>query len=97
MMYYTYLQEITKLPEECLKVHRELVRKWNLLPTISLTLQQEEYERLAQVEFSKMESVLQKMESEMTLRENEMYEIDQRLDTLEAMAESLGLQYGSDE
>ena len=93
MMFYSYLQEITKLPKGCRKSHNKLINSWNLLPTTSMTLQQEEYERLAEVELSKMEELLNKMENLNTLRENETYDMEQRLDTLEAMAEALGLIY----
>ena len=93
MMFYSYLQEITKLPKGCRKSHNKLINSWNLLPTTSMTLQQEEYERLAEVELSKMDELLNKMESLNTLRENETYDMEQRLDSLEAMAEALGLIY----
>lgn len=92
-MFYSYLQEITKLPKGCRKSHNKLINSWNLLPTTSMTLQQEEYERLAEVELSKMDELLNKMESLNTLRENETYDMEQRLDSLEAMAEALGLIY----
>ncbi|MCQ2306670.1 MAG: TIR domain-containing protein [Bacteroidales bacterium] len=91
MLFYTYLQEITKFPEGCRKSHDKLINSWNLLPTVSMTLQQEEYERLSQVELSKMEELLNKMESLNTIRENETYDMAKRLDTIEAMADALGL------
>ena len=93
MMFYSYLQEITKLPKGCRKTHDELSRSWNLLPTTSLALPQEEYERLQQTELSKMEELLNKMESDNRLRENETYDMELRLDSLEAMADALGLIY----
>lgn len=93
MMYYTYLQEITKLPKDCLKPHNELSRAWTLLPNVSLTMPQEEYERLANVEYSIMEDLMQKMEKAVSQMDNETYDLAQRLDTLSAMAETLGLSY----
>ncbi|MBP9993656.1 MAG: TIR domain-containing protein [bacterium] len=93
MMYYAYLQEITKLPKGCRKAHDELSRSWNLMPTTSLALPQEEYERLQQAELSKIKELLNKMESDNRLRENETYDMELRLDSLEAMADALGLIY----
>lgn len=89
MMYYSYLQELTKLPQSCYKSHNELSRGWNLLPTTSLALPQEEYERLAQQEMTKMEELLHKMETVITMKENDTYVLAQRLDTLEALANVL--------
>ena len=93
MMYYAYLQEVTKLPKGCRKAHDELSRSWNLMPTTSLALPQEEYERLQQAELSKIKELLNKMESDNRLRENETYDMELRLDSLEAMADALGVIY----
>lgn len=93
MLFYTYLQEITKFPEGCRKSHDKLINSWNLLPTTSMTLSQEEYERLAQIEVNKMDELLNKMESDNRLRENETYDMELRLDSLEAMTDALGLIY----
>lgn len=89
MMYYSYLQELAKLPQSSYKSHNELSRGWNLLPTTSLALPQEEYERLVQQEVTKMEELMHKMEAATTIKENETYEMEQRLDTLEAIANAL--------
>lgn len=93
LMFYSYLQEITKLPEGCRKSHNKLINSWNLLPTTSMALPQEEYERLAQIEVTKMDELLNKMESQNTLRENEIYDMGQRLDSIEAIADVLELIY----
>lgn len=92
MMYYTYLQEVTKLPKVCLKSHKEFSRAWTkLLPNVSLTMPQEEYERMAAAEYSNMEDLLQNMEKSVDQMDNDTYDLGQRLDTLSAMAESAGL------
>lgn len=97
MMYYTYLQEVTKLPEVCLKSHNEFSRGWTpLLPNVSLTMKPEEYERLASVEYSIMEDLMQKMDKSVNQMDNDTYDLGQRLDTLSAIAESVGLSYEQD-
>lgn len=97
MMYYTYLQEITKFPKDCHKTHDELNKSWNLLPTTPLTLSQDEYGRLSEVEMTKMEEFLHKMESYTTIQENDTYETLQRLDTLQAMADALSEYCGQED
>lgn len=84
MMYYAYLQELTKLPVGCRKMHDNLSRKWTLLPNVSLSLPQMEYERMQNNELAKMENIIRKMEQGIAIQENEVYELEQRIDTLDA-------------
>lgn len=89
MMYYAYLQEVTKLPRKCLKTHDYLSKSWNLFPTTPLSLPQDEYERLSQMEVVKMEELLHKMQSSLDMRDNDAYELEQRIDSIDAVMETL--------
>ncbi|MBQ0058336.1 MAG: toll/interleukin-1 receptor domain-containing protein [Bacteroidales bacterium] len=89
MIFYAYLQEITLLPEESRKSHNEMIKSWILLPTISMSMSQEEYERLTNIEINKMEELNHKIQKMMAAQENEMYDMEVRLDSLEAKADAL--------
>lgn len=86
VIYYSYLQELTKLPVGCRKMHDNLSNKWTFFPNVSLSLSQAEYERLQNKELAKMENFATKMEQSISVQENEIYEFGQRLDTLDAIA-----------
>lgn len=83
MMYYAYLQEVTLLPEKSRKTHDTLSKGWNLLPTTPMSYSQEEYLRLMQTEYAKMEEIINKLAQANTIKENELYDMEQQLDSLE--------------
>lgn len=89
MIYYAYLQELTKLPKGCRKMHDSLCGQWTLFPNVSLSLPQSEYERLQKNELAKIDKITSKMEQIVAIQENENYELEQRLDTLEALARTV--------
>lgn len=90
MMYYSYLQEITRLPRSCRKIHDTVGKSWTLLPNVPLSLPPGDYEELAGKELEKMNDITALMAQNVKIQENTLYEMGRRLDTLEAIAQAQG-------
>lgn len=95
MMYYSYLQEICLFPASCRKGHDQVSRSWNLFPNVSLALPIEEYEILAAKEVSIMEELLKNVNRELSVQSNELYDLDERIDALDEMADALSDMIGN--
>lgn len=89
MMYYSYLQEICLFPASCRKGHDQVSRSWNLFPNVSLALPVEEYETLAAKEVSIMDELLNNFNRELSVKSNDLYDLEERIDALDEKADQI--------
>lgn len=88
-LYYSYLELLSKLPEEAKAAHKQESVNWHLFPSVSENLTAGDYTRLSTMELTKMKEALKPMETFTEMLSNRLNAMEEYLNDRETELQAL--------